>query len=62
MEAKTDNLTQQPRTSVVLPPDLRKRLHDLELEAPVVPEGIYLHVEERYASVVFAERVATLVQ
>jgi hypothetical protein len=41
--------------------DLRKRLDDLEVEAPVVPEGLYRHVEERYTSVVFAERVASLV-
>ena len=41
--------------------DLRKRLDDLELEAPVVPEAIYHHVEERYASMVFAETVASLV-
>jgi hypothetical protein len=42
--------------------DLRKRLDDLEVETPVVPEGLYRHVEECYTSVVFAKRVATLVQ
>jgi len=42
--------------------DLRKRMDDLEVEAPVVPEGIYHQVEERYANVVFAEKVASLVQ
>lgn len=42
--------------------DLRKRLDDLEIEAPVVPEGIYRYVEARYASVVFADKVASLVQ
>ncbi|MGH9875843.1 MAG: SLATT domain-containing protein [Pyrinomonadaceae bacterium] len=42
--------------------DLRKRLDELEEEAPVVPEGIYRQVEERYARVVFAENVAALVQ
>jgi hypothetical protein len=41
--------------------DLRKRLDDLEFAAPVVPEGIYRDVEERYASVVFAEKVGSLV-
>ena len=42
--------------------DLRKRLDDLEAEAPVLPEGIYRQVEERYASVVFSEKVASLVK
>lgn len=42
--------------------DLRLRLDDLELEAPVVPEGIYRRIEERYANVVFAEKVASLVK
>jgi hypothetical protein len=40
--------------------DLRKRLDDLELEAPVVPEGIYSSVEDRYGNVVFAETVTSL--
>jgi len=40
--------------------DLRKRLSDLELEAPVVPQGIYDSVEDGYASVVFAETAASL--
>ena len=40
--------------------DLRRRLDDLELEAPVVPEKIYRDVEARYSSVVFVERVAAL--
>jgi hypothetical protein len=42
--------------------DLRKRLDDLELEAPVVPEGIYRRVEDRYEGVIFSEGVAALVQ
>lgn len=41
--------------------DLRKRLDDLELEAPVIPEGIYKTVEDRYAIVIFADKVASLV-
>jgi hypothetical protein len=41
--------------------DLRKRLDDLELAAPVVPEGIYRQIEKRYASVVFADKVASRV-
>jgi len=42
--------------------DLRTRLDDLEAEAPVVPERIYKIVETNYSSVVFAEKVAALVQ
>jgi hypothetical protein len=42
--------------------DLRLRLDDLELEAPVVPDGIYRQIEERYTNVVFAEKVASLVK
>ena len=41
--------------------DLRKRLDDLELEAPVVPEGIYLRIERRYAQVRFTEQAGELV-
>jgi len=40
--------------------DFRKRLDDLELEAPVVPQGIYDSVEDGYASVIFAETAASL--
>jgi hypothetical protein len=35
--------------------DLRKRLDDMELEAPVVPAGVYRHVEDRYDTLVHAE-------
>jgi len=42
--------------------DLRLRLDDLELEAPVVPEGVYRRIEERYANVVFADKVASLIK
>jgi hypothetical protein len=42
--------------------DLRKRLDDLELEAPVVPEAIYRRVEDRYEHVVILERVAALIK
>jgi hypothetical protein len=42
--------------------DLRKRLDDLELEAPVVPEAIYRRIEERYENVVFLEKVAALIK
>ena len=42
--------------------ELRKRLDDLELAAPVVPEGVFRHVEDHYTSFVFAERAAALVQ
>jgi len=41
--------------------DLRQRSDELELEAPVVPEGIYRRIEQRYANVIFAEKVASLV-
>jgi hypothetical protein len=40
--------------------ELRKRLDDLELEAPVVPEAIYRRIEERYEHVVIVEKVAAL--
>ena len=42
--------------------DLRQRLDDLELEAPVVADSIYRLVEERYNAVVFSDRVAALVR
>ncbi len=42
--------------------ELRKRLDDLELEAPVVPEAIYRRIEERYENVVFLEKVAALIK
>lgn len=34
---------------------------DLELESPVLTQGIYSSVEDRYSSVVFAETMAYLV-
>jgi hypothetical protein len=57
----TQPVKQLPEKSDFLD-DLRKRLDDLEAEAPVVPEGIYRQVEERYASVVFSEKVASFVK
>jgi hypothetical protein len=41
--------------------DLRQRLNDLELEAPVVADSIYRFVEERYSNVEFEDKVAELV-
>lgn len=42
--------------------DLRTRLDALEAEAPVVPDGIYRHVDDLYASVVFLDSVAPFVK
>lgn len=41
--------------------DLRQRLDDLESDAPVVPDSIYMRIEELYNNVVFEDKVAKLV-
>jgi hypothetical protein len=42
--------------------DLRKKLDDLEVEAPVVSEGIYNQIEERYANADFVDNVDSLIR
>jgi hypothetical protein len=42
--------------------DLRQRLDDLELEAPVVADSIHRRIEERYNSVVLSNKVAAPVR
>lgn len=41
--------------------ELRQRLDDLESDAPVVPDSIYMRIEELYNNVVFEDKVARLV-
>ncbi|MCG2787748.1 MAG: SLATT domain-containing protein [Anaerolineae bacterium] len=60
-QALTQSTKQLPEKKDFLD-DLRLRLDDIELEAPIVPKGIYRRIEERYATVVFANRVASLVK
>ncbi len=42
--------------------DLRRRLDELELEAPVVPKAIYDRIEQRYKSVTFVHSAEQLTQ
>ena len=41
--------------------EIRQRLDDLELEAPVVPESIYRRVRAHYDNVDFVKKVTELV-
>ena len=40
--------------------DLRKRLDELELDAPVVPDSIYKRIQDRYDNVVFEDKADEL--
>lgn len=57
----TGSAQQLPEKAAFLD-DLRQRLDDLELEAPVVADSIYRRIEERYNNVVFSDKVAALVR
>lgn len=56
----TGSTRQWPEKSDFLD-DIRQRLDELELEAPVVADSIYRRIEERYNTVVFSDKVAALV-